>query len=119
MSYIIYHNPRCQKSRQTLKLLQNHKIEPKVIEYLKSPFTSTQLQDVLSKLKLKPSQLIRRKEDLVKKLKLDLENEKQILTAMIEHPELIERPIVILGDKGVLGRPPENVCALFKQQSRG
>jgi arsenate reductase len=115
MSYTIYHNPRCQKSRQTLELLQKHKIEPKVIEYLKSPFTSTQLQDVLTKLKLKPSQLIRRKEDLVKKLKLDLENEKQVLSAMVEHPELIERPIVIAGNTGVLGRPPENVLNLFKK----
>lgn len=113
MSYTIYHNPRCQKSRQTLELLQKHKIEPKVIEYLKSPFTSSQLQDVLTKLKLKPSQLIRRKEDLVKKLKLDLENEKQVLDAMVNHPELIERPIVVSGSNAALGRPPENILSLI------
>lgn len=115
MTYTIYHNPRCQKSRQTLELLQKHKIEPKVVEYLKNPFTSVQLQEVLSKLKLKPSQLIRRKEDLVKKLKLDLENEKQVLGAMVDHPELIERPIVVTGNSAVLGRPPENILSLIEK----
>ncbi len=114
MSYTIYHNPRCQKSRQTLELLQKNKIEPKIVEYLKSPFTSVELQEILDKLKLKPSQLIRRKEDLVKKLKLDLENEKEVLKAMIAHPELVERPIVIKKNQAVLGRPPENVLSLME-----
>lgn len=113
MSYIIYHNPRCQKSRQTLELLQKNKIEPKVIEYLKTPPSAQELKDILKKLGFKPSELIRRKETLVKDIRLDLENQDKVFQAMIDHPELIERPIVIQKDKAVLGRPPENVLKLI------
>lgn len=115
MNYTIYHNPRCQKSRQTLELLQKNGIEPTVVEYIKHPLQEKQLKELLAKLKLLPSQLIRKKEDKVKKLKLDLENQKQVLQAMIENPELIERPIVAKGDKAILGRPPENVLTLIKK----
>lgn len=113
MSYTIYHNPRCQKSRQTLELLQKNNIEPSVVEYLKTPFSKKDLQTILDKLGLKPSQLIRSKEDLVKKIKLNLTDEAAVLNAMVNHPELVERPIVVKGNRAILGRPPENVLKLF------
>lgn len=113
MSWTIYHNPRCQKSRQTLELLQKKKITPTIIEYLKEPPTKKQLSEILEKLGMKPSQLIRKKEDKVKQLKLDLSNESKVLDAMAKFPELIERPIVIHRDQAVLGRPPENVLRLI------
>jgi len=115
MTYTIYHNPRCQKSRQTLELLQKHKIDIKIIEYLKTPFTVAGLENVLQKLKLKPSQLIRRKEERFKKLNLDLDDEKKVFEALIQYPELIERPIVVVGNSAALGRPPENVLELIKK----
>ena len=113
MSYTIYHNPRCQKSRQTLELLQKNGVEPKIVEYLKAPLAKKDLQIILDKLKLQPSQLIRSKEELVKKMKLDLANETDVLDAMVKHPELVERPIVVKGNQAVLGRPPENVLKLI------
>lgn len=113
MSYTIYHNPRCQKSRQTLELLQKNNIEPEVIEYLKTPFTEKELKAILGKLNLKPSELIRSKEEKIKELKLDLTNQDKVFQAMVKHPELVERPIVVKGDKAILGRPPENVKKLF------
>ena len=113
MSYTIYHNPRCQKSRQTLELLQKNNIEPKVVEYLKTPFTEKELKAILGKLKLKPSELVRSKEEKFKELKIDLSNQDKVFQAMVKHPELIERPIVVAGEKAILGRPPENVQKLF------
>jgi arsenate reductase len=113
MTYIIYHNPRCQKSRKTLELLQKNKIQPTIVEYLKTPFTLKNLKEILSKLNFQPSELIRSKEELVKKLKLDLKNEKAVLQAMIDYPELVERPIVVKENQATLGRPPENVLKLI------
>lgn len=115
MKYTIYHHPRCQKSRQTLALLQKNHIQPRIVEYLKSPFTISELEEILKVLKLRPSQLIRRKEELMKKLKLDLTNEKKVLDAMVMYPELIERPIVVSDHGAIVGRPPENVLALINQ----
>ncbi|MCC7460164.1 MAG: arsenate reductase (glutaredoxin) [Proteobacteria bacterium] len=113
MKTTIYHNPRCQKSRQTLELLQKNNIEPEIVEYLKTPFTKKDLQTILDKLGIQPSELIRSKEDLVKKMKLDLKNEKAVLEAMVKHPELVERPIVVRGADAILGRPPENVLKMI------
>lgn len=111
----IYHNPRCSKSRQTLALLEENGIEPKVVLYLQTPPSATQLGKLGKALGMKARQFMRSKESEYKELNLankDL-SEKALLAAMAENPKLIERPIVVKGDKAVLGRPPENVLSLI------
>lgn len=111
----IYHNPRCGKSRQTLALIEEAGIEPEVIEYLKTPPTAEELDAILKKLKLEPQELMRKGEAIYKELKL-AERElsrHEAIAVMLEHPKLIERPIVVQGRKAVLGRPPENVKELL------
>ncbi len=111
----IYHNPRCGKSRQTLALIEEAGIEPEVIEYLKTPPTAEELDAILKRLKLEPQELMRKGEAIYKELKLaerELSRDEAI-AVMLEHPKLIERPIVIQGRKAVLGRPPENVKELL------
>ncbi|MCP8898211.1 arsenate reductase (glutaredoxin) [Gilvimarinus xylanilyticus] len=111
----IYHNPRCSKSRQTLALLQERGIEPEIIRYLDTPPTAAELKSILAKLGLSPQQLMRRGEAEYKALDLanHPQSDAQLINAMIEHPKLIERPIVVAGDKACLGRPPENVLELL------
>lgn len=112
----IYHNPRCSKSRETLALLKEKGIEPEVVLYLDTPPDVATLKTLLKQLGMHSARdLMRRKEDLYKTLKLadaDM-TEAQLLQAMVDHPKLIERPIVINGDQARLGRPPEAVLALF------
>lgn len=111
----IYHNPRCSKSRQTLALIEEHGISPEVVLYLETPPTKSQLKAILKKLGLKARDLLRKGEDAYKSEALsntDLK-EDDLLEAMVKYPKLIERPIVVAGDKAVLGRPPENVNALL------
>jgi len=110
----IYHNPRCAKSRQTLKLLEANETDFEVIEYLKSPPTSEELKSILSKLNLKPLQLIRKHESIFKEhFKAKNLSDNEWIEAMIKNPILIERPIVIRGSKAILGRPPENLDKLY------
>lgn len=113
--YIIYHNPRCSKSRETLALLQENGIEPEVVEYLNTPPTVERLAEIVEMLGLESAhQLIRDKESIYKELDLDeLMQDEELLPLMNEYPKLIERPIVIKGNKAVLGRPPENVLDLI------
>jgi arsenate reductase len=114
MTVTIYHNPRCTKSRQTLALLQEKGIDPKVVEYLKTPPSKSQLRKMLALLKMQPRDLMRKKEKQYKALGLDdpsLTND-QLLDAMVENPILIERPIVLSGGKAALGRPPENILEI-------
>lgn len=110
----IYHNPRCSKSRQTLALLEENNISPDVILYLDTPPSATDLQQLLSKLGISARELLRKGEDAYKdnNLKNPELTEQELIDAMAAHPKLIERPIVVKGDKAVLGRPPENVLAL-------
>jgi len=113
--YKIYHNPRCSKSRNTLALLEENGINPEVILYLEATPDKAQLSDLLEKLGITAGQLVRRGEDAYKENKLDSgSSDEAILTAMASHPKLIERPIVVRGDRAVLGRPPENVLELIK-----
>ena len=110
----IYHNPRCSKSRQTLKILIDNGIEPEILEYLIDVPTITELKTVLKKLGLAPIQILRKGEAIFKeKYKGQDLSDDQWLAAMVENPKLIERPIVINGNKAVLGRPPENVLELI------
>ncbi len=112
----IWHNPRCSKSRQTLQLLQDNGIEPRVRKYLDDPPSEEQLDEVLNLLGMKPKELVRTKEDVFKELglkKSELSRE-EWLKVMVENPKLIERPVVIYGQQAAVGRPPENVLALLK-----
>ena len=115
MSTEIYHNPRCSKSRQTLELIRERGIEPEIHEYLKTPPDRATLERLLDQLGLEPRDLMRRKEPEYKALGLDdpaLARDR-LIQAMIEHPRLIERPIVVSGGKAVLGRPPERVLDIL------
>jgi arsenate reductase len=110
----IYHNPRCTKSRQTLALLQENGVEPEVVLYLENIPTANDLKDLLSKLGISPMQLIRKGEkDWKENYKGKELSDEQIIEAMIAHPKLIERPIVVKDNKAVLGRPPENALELL------
>lgn len=115
MSVKIYHNPRCSKSRETLKLVEEQGVELEVIEYLKHPPTAAELQAILSKLGLKPRQLMRTKEAEYKENGLDdpALSDAELIEAMIRIPKLIERPIVLANDKAAVGRPPESVLAIL------
>jgi len=110
----IYHNPRCSKSRNTLALLEENGISPTIVLYLEAPPSRSQIKSLLGKLGISAGELVRRGEDAYKAAGLSKESsEADILSAMAEYPKLIERPIVVKGDKAVLGRPPENVLALI------
>ena len=110
----IYHNPRCSKSRQTLALLQENGVEPEVVLYLENIPTTEELTDLLSKLEIAPLQLIRKGEkDWKENYKGKELSDAQLIDAMIAHPKLIERPIVVKDNKAVLGRPPENALELL------
>ncbi|OKP05692.1 arsenate reductase (glutaredoxin) [Xenorhabdus eapokensis] len=109
---IFYHNPRCSKSRETLKLIEELGITPEIIHYLDTPPTAEQLAVLLQQLGFKDArQLMRTKEDRYKELNLGdaTLSQEALLQAMVENPKLIERPIVVVGDKARLGRPPEQV----------
>ena len=116
MSVSIYHNPRCSKSRQTLALLEEKGITPDVIKYLETPLSVDQLKTVYAQLGLSSVRdMMRTKESIYKELSLGDESvtDEQLFEAMGENPKLIERPIVINGDKAVIGRPPESVLAII------
>lgn len=110
----IYHNPRCSKSRQTLQLIKDAGADVEIIEYLKAIPTKEELTLVLMQLNLKPIDIIRKGEAVYKeKFKNSNFNDDEWIKIMIEYPKLIERPIVIKGNKAILGRPPENVLELI------
>ncbi len=112
--YVIWHNPRCSKSRQTLALLQDHGIEPEDLRYLETPPSKQQIKDVLKKLGIPAINLVRCGERAFKELALSKDaSEAELIDAMSKYPVLIERPVVIRGDRAVLGRPPENVLNLI------
>jgi arsenate reductase len=112
----IYHNPRCSKSRSALALLQERKTPLRIVEYLKDPPTRAELGGLRRKLGLAPSEWIRKNESEYKAAGLDAKTpEDKLLDAMAEHPILIERPIVVRGDRAVVGRPPERVLELLKK----
>lgn len=116
MSVEIYHNPRCSKSRQTLALLEEKGIKPRVVKYLETPPDATTLKRILKMLRLEPRDLMRKKEMEYRELGLDNPGlgRDELIKAMVENPILIERPIVIRDDKtAALGRPPEQVLELF------
>lgn len=115
MKVTIYHNPRCSKSRQTLELLRERGIEPTVIEYLKTPPDEHTLRTLLKQLRMAPRDLMRKGEQAYKDEGLDRAalSDDVLIRAMVQHPILIERPIVVVDGKAALGRPPENALGLL------
>ena len=109
----IYHNPRCSKSRATLALLQERQLEPEVIEYLKTPPDETALRALLEALQLEPEQVIRNQDPLYRELELEGKASGELIRCMVEHPILIERPVVVCGGQARIGRPPERVLEIF------
>ena len=111
----IWHNAKCSKSRATLALLEEGGHRPTIVAYLDDPPSADELKRVLKLLGYQPRALIRTKEDLYKKLGLgDVHDDEALIRAMVENPILIERPIVICGDRAAIGRPPENVLKLLE-----
>jgi arsenate reductase len=111
----LYHNPRCSKSRSALQLLEERGLTPAIVRYLETPLNAAQLQELLGKLGIRPRQLLRTGEDEYKALGLDDPQltDEQLITAMTSHPKLIERPILVAGDKAVVGRPPESILEIL------
>lgn len=112
---ILYHNPRCSKSRGALELLEARGLQPQVVRYLDTPLSAAELRELLAKLGYGARQLLRSGEDLYKELNLadPALDEAALIAAMALHPRLIERPILVVGDKAVVGRPPERVLELL------
>ncbi|MEJ2553452.1 MAG: arsenate reductase (glutaredoxin) [Gammaproteobacteria bacterium] len=111
----IYHNPRCSKSRQALLLLRDRGIEPTIVEYLKQPLAAAEIKRLLKLLQLSPRELMRKKEAQYRALNLadPKLGADTLIKAMVEHPVLIERPIVVAGERAVVGRPPEKVLDIL------
>ncbi|MGQ7958889.1 arsenate reductase (glutaredoxin) [Pseudomonas sp. SP16.1] len=111
----LYHNPRCSKSRGALELLEARGLQPTVVRYLETPPSADQLKALLDKLGIAARDLLRSGEEEYKSLGLaDASlSEAQLIEAMVRHPKLIERPILVAGDKAVIGRPPEKVLELL------
>lgn len=110
----IYHNPRCRKSRETLQLIEAKGAEVEIIEYLNDIPSVAELKEILGKLNMKASEIVRKGEAIYKEqFKGKDLSEEEWIKALVENPKLIERPIVVKGDKAVLGRPPENVEELL------
>jgi arsenate reductase (glutaredoxin) len=111
----IYHNPRCSKSRQTLALIEASGITPSIVLYLENPLTIAEIQGLLSKLGMSARDIIRKGEDAYKQNNLgDMTlTEETLMEAIANTPKLLERPIVVKGNKAIVGRPPENVLALL------
>jgi len=111
---ILYHNPRCGKSRETLKLLQENGVNPEIREYLKELPTQKELKEVISLLGIEPKDLVRTTEAIYKEeYKGKKLTDTQWIKAMIKHPKLIQRPILINGKKAAIGRPPEQVLEIL------
>ena len=109
----IYHNPRCNTSRKTLALLREKGIEPEIVEYLNRPYTAAELKKLLGQLKMPAKALVRKKEAAAAGIGPAKLSEEALIEAMARHPIIVERPIVVCGNKAALGRPPENVLAVL------
>jgi arsenate reductase len=111
----LYHNPRCSKSRSALELLEERGLKPTVVRYLETPPSADELKQLLARLGISPRQLLRSGEDEYKTLNLadPAITDAELINAMVAHPRLIERPILVAGDVAVIGRPPEKVLEIL------
>jgi arsenate reductase len=114
----IYHNPRCNTSRKTLQLLRDKGVEPEIVEYLKTPYSEAQLRTLLAQLNMPAKSLIRKKEAASAGIDPAALSEEALIAAMVQHPIIVERPIVVSDGKAALGRPPEKVLAVLQQPDR-
>jgi arsenate reductase len=111
----IYHNPRCSKSRATLTLLQEHGLTPRIVEYLQSPPSAAELKAIIAMLGIRPEQLVRKGEEIYRNRYAGKTlSDDQWIAAMVRDPILIERPVVVHGNRAVIGRPPEAVLDLLE-----
>jgi arsenate reductase len=113
MPVTIYHNPRCNTSRKTLALLRDKGVEPHIVEYLKTPYTVAQLKGLLAQLTLPARALVRKKEAAAAGIDPAKLSEDQLIAALAKNPIVVERPIVVSGNKAALGRPPEAVLSVL------
>jgi arsenate reductase len=113
MSVTIYHNPRCGKSRQTLSLLRERGIEPRIVEYLETPPSTTELKTILAMLGMSAQELLRKREAAEAGIDPGKLSEGRLIEAMVKNPIVIERPIVVNGNKAAIGRPPEAVVRIL------
>ena len=113
MTVRIYHNPRCSTSRKTLALLRDEGVEPEIVEYLKTPYTAAQLEELLGQLGIPAKALVRKKEAASADIDPEALSEEALIRAMAEHPIIVERPIVVSNGKAALGRPPEKVLEVL------
>lgn len=113
MAVTIYHNPRCNKSRQTLALLEERGLKPRIVEYLRTPPDAAELKRLLTLLGLSPRQLLRKKEAAEAGLDKPSLSDAELIAGMVKHPIVIERPIVVSGERAALGRPPEAVLKIL------
>jgi arsenate reductase len=113
MTVTIYHNSRCSKSRATLALLEARGIKPKIVDYLRTPPSAAELKAILRKLGLTPRDILRTGENAELGLKMRDLDDDALIALMVKNPILIERPIVVAGNKAAVGRPPENVLAIL------
>jgi arsenate reductase len=113
----LWHNPRCTKSRETLALLEAKGAKPTVVLYLETPPSAEELARVLDLLGIEPRELMRKKEPAYREAKLDDPElgKKALIDAMVKHPILIERPVVLAKGRAVIGRPPTNVLELIER----
>ena len=111
--FSIYHNPRCSKSRQALSLLEEKGISPEVIRYLEKTPTKEELKEILLKLGMSADQLLRKNEADYKAHIKGVSDEDELIELMLAYPKVIERPIIIKGDRAVIGRPPEALLDLL------
>ena len=112
----IYHNPRCSKSRQALQIIKEHGVEPKVIEYLKTPLGKVDLENIAKSLGVRPKEFVRKNEAEFKENNLagKLEKDDELFEAMSKFPKIMERPIIISDLGAIIGRPPENVLKVLE-----
>jgi arsenate reductase (glutaredoxin) len=113
MSVTIYHHPRCNTSRRTLALLREKGVEPNIVEYLKTPPSATELKRLLVRMKIPASRLLRKKEGAAAGIDAEKLSEDALIAAMVANPIVIERPIVVSGNKAALGRPPEAALSVL------
>ena len=111
----IMHNPRCSKSREALKIVEENGINAEIVKYLETPPTKEEIKELLKMLDINARDLMRTKEDVYKELHLkDIRDEEKLIEAMAEHPRLIERPIIIKDGKAIIGRPPSKIVDFLK-----
>lgn len=110
----IIHHPHCSKSRKTLELIESYGYEAKIINYLNGELTKELVEKIIKLLNIAPQEILRTKEEEYQYLKINFDEQSEVIAAILKYPKLLERPIVFKGEKAVIGRPPENVLTLLK-----